>query len=206
MHARGREATVGSRRQANYNPPMTEASIAVAAGERSILFPRELAPEAERFLATLPYDPRAFFVDEVVAIDRSEKRVRAKLDTRRPLPLSDLQRGDPRIHPRHVNGAVLVHVTGVLGSLHAYFVNGLRFDEGWIGFGSRIHRADFKRLVRIGPPLDLVSVETRLRASPDRQIARYEFHFSQDGELCYAGDQTATWLRGRAFEEDASAE
>jgi hypothetical protein len=181
-------------------------SIAVPSGERTVHFPADLAPEAERFLATLPYDPRVFFVDAVHGIDRAEKRVRAQLDTRRPLPLSDMQRGDPRIHPRHVNGAVLVHVTGVLGMLHAFFLNGLRFDEGWIGFGSRIHRADWKRLVRIGPPLELVSVETKLRASPDRQIARYEFRFSQEGELCYVGDQTATWLRGRAFEDDGAAE
>src|SRR4051794_24090938 len=172
--------------------PETDEPVAIPAGERTVLFPREHAPEGERFFATLPYDPRAFFVDEVIAIDREEKRVRARLDTRRPLPLSDMQRGDPQVHPRHVNGAVLVHVTGVLGMLHAYFLNGLRFDEGWIGFGSRIHRADWKRLVRIGPPLDLASVETRLRASPDRQIARYEFRFSQEGGLCYLGDQTAT--------------
>jgi hypothetical protein len=180
--------------------------VAIAAGERTVIFPGEHGAEAARFLETLPYDPRAFFIDEVLAIESGEKRIRARLDTTRPLPLSDLQRGDPSLHPRHVNGAVLVHLTGVLGLLHAYFLNGLRFDEGWIGFGSRIHRADFKRLVRIGPPLDLVSVETRLRASPERQIARYEFRFCQEGGLCYVGDQTATWLRGRAFEDEAAGD
>lgn len=179
---------------------MSEPTIALAAGDRTITFPRALAPDAERFLATLPYDPRAFFVDEIVAIDGPARRVHARLDTRRPLPLTDAQRGDPALHPRHVNGAILVHLTGVLGMLHAYFVNGLRFDEGWVGFGSRIHRADFKSLARIGPSLELVSVETKLRAGPERQIARYEFRFSQEGALCYVGDQTATWLRGRAFE------
>ena len=86
--------------------------------------------------------------------------------------------------------------------INAYFQRGVRFDEGWIGFGSRIHRADFKRLALIGAPLELESFETKARIQPDRHVVRYEFTFKQDGKVCYWGDQTATWLRGRSFEEE----
>jgi hypothetical protein len=99
---------------------------------------------------------------------------------------------------------VLLQLTGMLGMVHAYFMRGVRFDEGWIGFGSRIHRADFKRLVRLGPPLELESVETKARIAPGRHVVRYEFRFTQDGALCYFGDQTATWLRGHSFDEGDS--
>ena len=156
--------------------------------------------EAARFVAALPYDPSAFLIDEVLEIDASAKRVRARLDTAKPLPLVAEQRGDPRLHPPHVAGPVLIQLTGMLGMVHAWFLHGVRFDEGWIGFGSRIHRADFRRLVRLGAPLELESVETRARIGPERHVVRYEFRFTQEGALCYFGDQTATWLRGRAFD------
>ena len=168
--------------------------------------PAPFASEAERFFGSIPYDPAAFLVDEVLEIDLAATRVRARLDTtKRDLPMLAHQRGDPRIHPPHVPGPVLVQVTGMLGLVHAYFMHGVRFDEGWIGYGARIHQADFKRLVRLGPPLELESVETRARIQPERHIVRYEFRFVQEGHLCYYGDQTATWLRGRAEDEAAGA-
>lgn len=169
------------------------------------LLPAPHAAETDRFLRTMPYDPASFLVDEVLEIDDGAKRVRGRMDTRRPMPLVDLQRGDPAIHPRHVPGPVLVLLTGNLGLVHAYFQRGVRFDEGWIGFGSRIHRADFKRLALIGAPLDLESVETKARIQPDRHVVRYEFTFKQDGKVVYWGDQTATWLRGRSFEDEGAS-
>ncbi len=171
---------------------------------RMLTLPAPHAALCERFLATMPYDPRALLLDEVLEIDAGARRVRARLDTRKPLPMVDFQRGDPAIQPPHVPGPVLVQLTGMLGLVHAFFLHGVRFDEGWIGFGSRIHRADFKRLVRLGPPLDLESIETRERLQPERQVVRYEFRFTQGGALCYFGDQTATWLRGRELGGDAA--
>ena len=161
-----------------------------------IAFPAALASQAARFLATAPYDPRALLVDAVLAVEPSPGRVLARLDTTRPLPFVDAQRGPPDLHPRHVNGGVMVHLTGVLGLLHAWFVLGLRFDEGWIGFGGRIHRAEFRALARLGPPLELELVETRRREGADRCVVRYDFTYTQAGVRCYVGDQTATWLRG----------
>jgi hypothetical protein len=172
----------------------------------TLTLPPALAGETERFLATIPYDPSTLLVDEVLEISAEAKRVRARLDTRRrDIPMIAAQRGDPAVHPPHVPGPALVQITGNMGLFHAYFLHGVRFDEGWIGFGSRIWRADFKRLVKIGPPLELESVETRARIQPDRHVVRYEFRFTQEGRVCYFGDQTATWLRGREF-EDAPAE
>lgn len=168
--------------------------------------PVEYAQEAQRFFTTIPYDPRAFLIDEIVSMEFEARRVRARLDTTKDLPLVALQRGDPQVHPRHIPGPVLVQLTGMLGIVHAYFFHGVRFDEGWIGFGSRIHRADFKRLVRLGPPLELESVETKARTSMGRQVVRYEFRFTQEGKLCYYGDQTATWLRGYDFGEEEDAD
>jgi hypothetical protein len=171
--------------------------------ETPIRFPGALVPDPAHFLATTPYTPGALLIDEVLEVDRERSRVRARLDTAKELPLVGDQRGDPATHPRHVAAPVLLQLTGMLGLLHAYYFHGVRFDEGWIGFGSRIHRADFKRLVRLGPPLELESVETRARLGADRHVVRYEFRFTQDGALCYFGDQTATWLRGRSFDGES---
>jgi hypothetical protein len=166
----------------------------------AVAFPPDLAAAGDHFLATMPYDPSAFLIDAILEVDPAAKRIRARLETAKDLPMVAAQRGDPRLHPRHVPGPVFVQLTGMLGTAHAYFVHGVRFDEGWVGFGSRIHRADFKRLARIGPPLELDVQETRARLGPDRQVVRYDFRFTQDGALCYYGDQTATWLRGRSFD------
>jgi hypothetical protein len=167
-----------------------------------VTIPFPAGHDAARFFETLPYHPSAFLVDEVLAIDVPAKTVKARLHTTKALPFTDAQRGDPGLHPRHVSGSILVHLTGMLGSVHAWFIHGLRFDEGWVGFGSRIHRADFKRLARVGPPLELTSVETNVREGPTRQVVRYEFRFEQEGEVCYLGDQTAIWVKGRDLTEE----
>ena len=85
--------------------------------------------------------------------------------------------------------------------MHAWFFHGCRWDEGWAGFGNRIHRADFKRLVRRGPDLRLTSRETRTRVGPIRVVLRFEFRFWQDGQLAYFGDQSAMFVKDRDFAE-----
>lgn len=86
-------------------------------------------------------------------------------------------------------------ITGSLGCLHAWFFHGVRWDEGWIGYGNRIHHADFLRPALIGPPLELRSRELRSRSGPRRVVIRYEFEFSQEGERVYFGDQSAQFFR-----------
>jgi hypothetical protein len=154
------------------------------------------ADEMRHFLETFLYDEEAFLVDEVLRLDPEARCIEALLDTTRPLPFAARQRTNAA-HPAHVAGAEILMATGSLGCMHAWFFHGCRWDEGWVGFGSRIHRADFKRLARIGPPLHLLSRETRSRVGPRRVVLRYEFRFSQDGEPVYLGDQSAMFVRDR---------
>jgi hypothetical protein len=79
--------------------------------------------------------------------------------------------------------------------MHAWFFHGCRWDEGWTGFGNRIHRADFKKLALIGPPLRLESRETRARTGARRVVLRFEFRFWQGDGLVYFGDQSAMFVR-----------
>ena len=151
------------------------------------------AADMKHFLATFLYGEEAFFVDEIVEVDPDAHRIRARMDTKRELPIARHQRIGPG-HPAHVSAADLLQTTGCLGCLHAWIFHGCRWDEGWSGFGNRIHRADFKRLARIGPPLDLSSRETRTRVG-ERRVVRYEFRFEQSGEVVYLGDQSAMFFR-----------
>ena len=160
---------------------------------RKIPGPYEPA-EMERFLDTFMYREGAVLVDEVLEMDRDAKAITALLDTNRPLPFAAEQRTAPN-HPAHVSAAEVLMVTGGLGCMHAWFFHGCRWDEGWTGFGNRIHRADFKTLARIGPPLHLESRETRSRVGPKRVVIRYQFRFSQEDELVYVGDQTAMFMK-----------
>lgn len=155
--------------------------------------------EIERFADTFLYSREAFLIDEVTRIDAAAGEIDALMDTRRTLPVGRFQVGDEVAHPRHVSAPDLVLLTGNLGCLSAYFLHGCRWDEGWVGFGNRIHRADFRRLVTVGPPLRLHSKETRVRVGPRRVVLRYEFRFEQDGALAYYGDQSAIFVKDRAL-------
>jgi hypothetical protein len=156
----------------------------------------------EHFLDTFMYERSAFLIDEVTRLDRERHEIEARLGTQGPLPLADLQRVRPE-HPSHVTAGEIIMATGSLGCLHAWFFHGCRWDDGWAGFGNRIHRADFKRLVSRGADVRLTSRETRARVGPRRVVIRYEFHFWQGDDLVYVGDQTAMFVKGWEF-PDAS--
>lgn len=147
-----------------------------------------------RFLDTFMYREAAFLIDEILAVDAALHCITARLETTRDLPFARAQRVGPG-HPAHVSGAEMVMATSSLGCLHAWFFHGCRWDEGWTGFGSRIHRADFKQLARIGPALRLESRELRSRVGDRRVVLRFEFKFWQEDALVYYGDQTAMFLR-----------
>ena len=89
----------------------------------------------------------------------------------------------------------MVHATGMLGFVHAYHLLGLRHHEGWIGYGTHLHSAVFRKLVEPGAPIDATCVATRTRLGKVRHFVRYSFEFRHEGQLCYEGDQTAVWLR-----------
>ena len=151
--------------------------------------------EMRRFLDTFFYEESVFLIDQVTELDPKRRSVRASFDTTRSLPFTAHQRVRPG-HPAHVSGPEIVMITADLGCLHAWFFHGCRWEEGWVGFGVRIHRADFKALADIGPPLLLRSRETRSRVGAERMVIRFEFEFSQDGREIYFGDQSAMFLKG----------
>src|SRR5215471_10993389 len=95
------------------------------------------------FIADLPYGPEVLFFDELLEIDREKNLLRCRMPTDRPMPFVTAQRAHPVRHPRHVAGAVMVHATGMMGFVHAYYMLGLRHGKGWVGYGTHIHAAKF---------------------------------------------------------------
>ena len=152
------------------------------------------AKEMQRFQETFLYREEAFLIDEIVEVDREARAIKARMQTDGELPIARHQRTGPG-HPAHVAAAEMLMLTGSLGCLHAWIFHGCRWDEGWSGFGNRIHRADFKHLARIGPALELESSETRTRVGEKRVVLRYAFRFEQEGRLVYSGDQSAMFFK-----------
>jgi len=159
------------------------------------------AEELARFRECFLYRDEAFLVDRVTEVRSEEKLVRAQIETTRAFPYAQLQRNSIH-HPPHVAGADLIAITGSLGCLHAWLFYGVRWNEGWTGFGNRIHRADFKKLARLGPPLEVASREVRTRVGRRRIVLRLEFEFRQRGELVYIGDQSAMFLKSPDLSND----
>jgi hypothetical protein len=151
-------------------------------------------PLDPEFLADCPYQPAGVLLEEIVEIDKERSLVRARMFTRPDLPLTCFQRVDPVRHPHHVNGALLVRLTGMLGFVHAYYVLGLRYREGWIGLGALIHKARYPNMALIGKPLDLRLQATNIREGDKKKVVTYDFLFTQDGTAVYQSTQTALWL------------
>jgi hypothetical protein len=152
-------------------------------------------PLDPEFVADSPYGPGGLLLDEILEVDRECSLVVARMPTSEELPLTREQRTDPVRHPSHLNGGLLVHMTGMLGFVHAWYVLDLRHRDGWIGYGARIHSARFHALARAGAPVILRGWTTHVRRGAERILARYSFEFTQDGALVYQGDQSAMWLR-----------
>jgi hypothetical protein len=147
------------------------------------------------FVADCPYGPEAICIDELIEIDEDAGIIRAQMTTRPDLPLTRDQRAHPVRHPRHVSGGLMVHITGMLGFMHTYYVLGLRHADGWIGYGGRIYDARFAALAMMGPPLDLELRATKIRQRDTQVFGRYEFRFTQGDTLIYQGDQAAMWMK-----------
>ena len=147
------------------------------------------------FVADCPYGPGGLLLDELLTVDRDASLVVARMPTHDELPLTREQRAHPVKHPRHVSGGLMVHMTGMMGFVHAYYVLDLRHAEGWIGYGGRIHGARFKALAKPGEPMELSCKATQTRKTSISVLARYDFVFTQSGTIVYEGDQTALWQK-----------
>jgi hypothetical protein len=146
------------------------------------------------FIADCPYGPGGLLLDEILKIDVDESLVVVRMPTHADLPLTREQRNHPVLHPPHVSGGLMIHMTGMAGFVHAYYVLGLRHAEGWIGYGARINSARFYALATPGEPIIIECKATQTRRSAASVLARYAFEFRQGDTLVYKGDQTAMWL------------
>lgn len=147
------------------------------------------------FVLDCPYGPGGLLIDEILEVDREASRVRVRWPTHDDLPLTREQRAHPLFHPRHVSGGLMVHMTGMAGYAHAYYVLDLRHSDGWIGYGGAIHSARFKALAVPGDPIEIDVTCTKIRRSDKQILGRYDLSFRQNGTLVYQGDQTALWMR-----------
>lgn len=147
------------------------------------------------FLADCPYLPEGLLIDEIVSIDRETSTLVARMPTHDDLPLTRDQRAHPERHPRHLNGGLMIHLTGIVGFAHAYYILGLRHAEGWIGYGTHVHSGRFRKMGKIGPPLTLSTRATSMRKIGAAMVGRYEMRFTQDGESVYEGDHSAIWTK-----------
>ena len=155
-------------------------------------YPAPLSPE---LLADLPYDPSALFLDRIESLDEATSSIVCRMPTDVPLPLTASQRAHDVRHPRHVSGGLQVHVTGMLGFVHAYHLEGLRHAEGWIGYGTHISRAVFRKLVPPGEPLLCACTQLKIRRGASRRFATYRFLFTHQGDVAYESEQSAMWLK-----------
>ena len=147
------------------------------------------------FVADCPYGPGGLLLDEILDVDAAQSLVRARMPTHAELPLTREQRVHEVRHPRHVSGGLMVHMTGMMGFAHAYYVLGLKHADGWIGYGAKINSARFKSLAKPGDPLVLECRATQTRKMAASVFARYAFRFLQNDVLVYEGDQTAIWSK-----------
>ncbi|MSP23627.1 MAG: hypothetical protein EXR75_00375 [Myxococcales bacterium] len=152
-------------------------------------------PFEQAFRDDCPYHPEALLLDRLLEIDHDKSLVRCSWPTTDEMPLTRSQRTHPIRHPRHVAGGLMVHATGMLGFVHAYYIFGLRHSEGWVGYGTHIHRVVFRKLVTPGTPIECVARAARTRVLKGRKFVRYEFEFKHEGEVCYEGEQTAVWMK-----------
>lgn len=157
------------------------------------------------FVADCPYGPGGLLLDDLLEVDRERSRVVVRMPTHDELPLTREQRAHPVRHPRHVSGGLMVHMTGMVGFVHAYYCLGLRHADGWIGYGGRIYDARYLKLAEPGEPMILEAVATKQRVGDKQCFSRYDFLFTQGGETVYKSDQSAIWLKvAEGLEEEAS--
>ena len=147
------------------------------------------------FVEDCPYGIEGMLIDAILEVDVPRSRLVARMPSHADLPITRTQKVHPVRHPRHVSGGLMVHMTGMIGFVHSYYVLGLRHADGWIGYGGAIHSARFKALAKPGAPLLLECTATKLRRTPKQVLARYAFRFLQDDVLVYEGDQTALWMK-----------
>jgi len=152
-------------------------------------------PLDAEFVKECFYLPEGLLIDEVLEVDVEESRILARMPTHADLPITRSQKVHPVLHPRHVSGGLMIHMTGVAGMVHAYYVLGLRHSDGWVGYGGAIHKGRFKSLAPPGEPILIDCRATKVRRREKSVVVRYDLRFTQDDTEVYRGDQTAMWMK-----------
>lgn len=152
---------------------------------------------SEGFIANSLYAPEAWFLHELLSVDSEARRVVARMNTTELGPLVAAQRTDSG-HARHVPAACIIQATGVLGNVHAREILGLKAEEGWFGYGTRVKSARFHRMGVIGPAVIAELQVQKARQMRGNWFVDYAFEFSQDDEPIYTSEQSAVWLREQA--------
>ena len=147
------------------------------------------------FVADCPYGPGALFIDDILSIDRDTSTIVARMSAHEDLPIVRDQRVHPTRHPRHVAAALIVHVTGMVGFAHAYYLLDIRHADGWIGYGTHIHEGRFRKMGRIGEPMELACTATSIRKIRGAYVNRYKFRFTQGTDVIYESEQSAIFTR-----------
>lgn len=155
------------------------------------------------FVEDSPYDPDGLMIDEILQVVEAEHRIVARVPVSPHMPLTRHQRVHPVRHPIHVAAGVMVHLTGIMGFVHAYHFHGLRHREGWSGYGVRIHGARFLNVAHVDAPLHLSAREISCRKVGHRIFSRYAFEFTQDGRAVYDSEQSALWFHADRLAADA---
>lgn len=150
-------------------------------------------PLEQAFIDDCFYGPDAILIDEILEVRPEDNFVSARMPTSQDLPLTRAQRTHEKRHPAHVNGALMVHMTGMLAFVHTYYVLKLRHADGWVGYGVRIHDAKYHKLANTEDPLILECAAQRVRRIREQLFVRYKFWFKQNDALVYEGDQSAIW-------------
>ena len=152
-------------------------------------------PFTPEFLADMPYEPTVLFFDQIEELDREASRVICRMPTLQPMPFTDQQRVHPVRHPKHVSGALMIQLTGNLGFVHAYHLEGLRHCDGWIGFGTHIRNAVYRKLVQPGSPMMCTVTQHKVRRGKSRIFSMYKFQFHHEGDLAFESEQAAMWMK-----------
>lgn len=165
-------------------------------GSAPLLIPSPWGEKAVTdFLEHYFYSVDCFMISSVENADADAKEIRATWAPGTRLLVGQHQRGPESWHPRHVSGADMLMMTVSLGSLHAYFFHGCRWQEGWVGFGNRMEGVEFKSMAKPDAPMVLRSREARTRRGSQRVLLDMEFEFTQQGQTVYSSRQTALFVR-----------
>jgi len=148
----------------------------------------------QAFFDDMPYDPELLVFEQLLEVDPEKSLIRVRWRTRVDDVITRSQRNHPVRHPPHVSGALMVQATGTLGMVHAYYVMGLRHHEGWIGYGTHMKKAVFRKLVPPGDAIDCTCWAKRTRKGQIRHFLHYGFTFHHEQDVCYESEQMAMWI------------